>query len=73
MQYNYGAPLVSTCQLQVSDGAKLGPAEELAELQRRRDQLDAEIAQLEAEWVQLRVSAEQSPQIWDEIKVHQYM
>lgn len=38
-----------TCQLQVSEGAKAGPAEELAELQRSRDQLDAEIAQLEAE------------------------
>ncbi|XP_075885073.1 DNA repair protein SWI5 homolog isoform X2 [Nelusetta ayraudi] len=33
----------------VSESAKEGPAEELAELQRRSDQLDAEIAQLEAE------------------------
>lgn len=48
---NYLTYPVFTCQLQVSEGTKVGPAEELAELQRRRDQLDAEIVQLEAEWV----------------------
>eukprot|EP00066_Takifugu_rubripes_P009665 XP_003976842.1 PREDICTED: DNA repair protein SWI5 homolog [Takifugu rubripes] len=36
--------------LQVSpDAAKVGPAEEMEELERRREQLDAEITQLEAE------------------------
>lgn len=42
-----------TPQLQVSGSAKVSPAEEVAELERRREQLDTEIAQLEAEWVQL--------------------
>ncbi|KAM8743310.1 DNA repair protein SWI5 homolog [Acanthopagrus latus] len=35
--------------LQVSESAKVSPAEEVAELERRREQLDTEIAQLEAE------------------------
>uniref|UniRef100_A0A672J041 DNA repair protein SWI5 homolog n=1 Tax=Salarias fasciatus TaxID=181472 RepID=A0A672J041_SALFA len=35
--------------LQVSESARISPAEEVAELQRRRAQLDTEIAQLEAE------------------------
>ncbi|XP_008284447.1 DNA repair protein SWI5 homolog [Stegastes partitus] len=35
--------------LQVMDGAKVSLAEEVAELERRREQLDTEIAQLEAE------------------------
>ncbi|XP_028319104.1 DNA repair protein SWI5 homolog [Gouania willdenowi] len=35
--------------LQVTQRAQISPAEEVAELQRTRDQLDAEIAQLEAE------------------------
>uniref|UniRef100_A0A3Q0RA38 DNA repair protein SWI5 homolog n=1 Tax=Amphilophus citrinellus TaxID=61819 RepID=A0A3Q0RA38_AMPCI len=36
-------------QLQVLESAKVSPAEEAAELERRREQLDTEIAQLEAE------------------------
>lgn len=44
-----------TSQLQVCGSAKVSPAEEAAELERRREQLDMEIAQLEAEWVQLRL------------------
>ncbi|XP_074474798.1 DNA repair protein SWI5 homolog [Sebastes fasciatus] len=35
--------------LQVTESAKVSPAEEVAELERKRDQLDSEIAQLEAE------------------------
>ncbi|KAM6975885.1 DNA repair protein SWI5 homolog [Tautogolabrus adspersus] len=35
--------------LQVCDSAKVSPAEEVVELKRRKEQLDAEIAQLEAE------------------------
>ncbi|XP_034752613.1 DNA repair protein SWI5 homolog [Etheostoma cragini] len=35
--------------LQVTESAKVSPAEELAELKRRAEQLDTEIAQLEAE------------------------
>ncbi|XP_023151651.2 DNA repair protein SWI5 homolog [Amphiprion ocellaris] len=35
--------------LQVTESAKVSPAEEVAELERRREQLDTEIAQLEAE------------------------
>ncbi|KAK5851896.1 hypothetical protein PBY51_023413 [Eleginops maclovinus] len=35
--------------LQVPESAKVSPAEEVAELERRREQLDTEIAQLEAE------------------------
>ncbi|XP_038550329.1 DNA repair protein SWI5 homolog [Micropterus salmoides] len=35
--------------LQVTESAKVSPTEEVAELQRRREQLDTEIAQLEAE------------------------
>ncbi|XP_030598127.1 DNA repair protein SWI5 homolog [Archocentrus centrarchus] len=35
--------------LQVLESAKVSPAEEAAELERRREQLDTEIAQLEAE------------------------
>ncbi|KAM4528168.1 DNA repair protein SWI5 homolog isoform 3-T3 [Odontesthes bonariensis] len=35
--------------LQVAESAKVSPAEEAAELVRRREQLDSEIAQLEAE------------------------
>ncbi|XP_051268640.1 DNA repair protein SWI5 homolog [Dicentrarchus labrax] len=35
--------------LQVSGSLKVSPAEEVAELERRREQLDTEIAQLEAE------------------------
>ncbi|XP_030291428.1 DNA repair protein SWI5 homolog [Sparus aurata] len=35
--------------LQVSESSKVSPAEEVAELERRREQLDTEIAQLEAE------------------------
>ncbi|XP_060936976.1 DNA repair protein SWI5 homolog [Limanda limanda] len=35
--------------IQVTERAKVSPAEEVAELEQRRDQLDAEIAQLEAE------------------------
>ncbi|XP_029300824.1 DNA repair protein SWI5 homolog [Cottoperca gobio] len=35
--------------LQVNESAKVSPAEEVAELERRREQLDTEIAQLEAE------------------------
>ncbi|XP_047426047.1 DNA repair protein SWI5 homolog [Mugil cephalus] len=35
--------------LQVTESAKVSAAEEVAELQRRREQLDTEIAQLEAE------------------------
>ncbi|XP_041667455.1 DNA repair protein SWI5 homolog [Cheilinus undulatus] len=35
--------------LQVTESAKVSPAEEVAELKRRKEQLDAEIAQLEAE------------------------
>ncbi|AWP15125.1 putative DNA repair protein SWI5 -like [Scophthalmus maximus] len=35
--------------VQVTDGAKVSPAQEVAELERRREQLDTEIAQLEAE------------------------
>ncbi|XP_031711915.1 DNA repair protein SWI5 homolog [Anarhichas minor] len=35
--------------LQVTESAKVSPAEEVAELQRRREQLDTEIAQLEAD------------------------
>ncbi|XP_073334402.1 DNA repair protein SWI5 homolog [Pagrus major] len=35
--------------LQVSESAKVSPAEEVAELERKREQLDTEIAQLEAE------------------------
>ncbi|XP_029372004.1 DNA repair protein SWI5 homolog [Echeneis naucrates] len=34
---------------QVTKSAKVSPAEEVAELKRRRDQLDTDIAQLEAE------------------------
>uniref|UniRef100_A0A3B4F1N6 DNA repair protein SWI5 homolog n=1 Tax=Pundamilia nyererei TaxID=303518 RepID=A0A3B4F1N6_9CICH len=36
-------------QLQVLESAKVSPAEEVEELERRREQLDTEIAQLEAE------------------------
>ncbi|KAF3848943.1 hypothetical protein F7725_015440 [Dissostichus mawsoni] len=36
-------------KLQVPESAKVSPAEEVAELERRREQLDTEIAQLEAE------------------------
>ncbi|XP_069562682.1 DNA repair protein SWI5 homolog [Brachyistius frenatus] len=35
--------------LQVTESAQLSPAEEVAELERRKEQLDTEIAQLEAE------------------------
>lgn len=35
----------------MSEDAKVSPAEEMEELERRREQLGAEIAQLEAEWV----------------------
>uniref|UniRef100_A0A8C3A4E8 DNA repair protein SWI5 homolog n=1 Tax=Cyclopterus lumpus TaxID=8103 RepID=A0A8C3A4E8_CYCLU len=35
--------------LQVTESANVSPAEEVAELERRREQLDTEIAQLEAE------------------------
>ncbi|XP_040013540.1 DNA repair protein SWI5 homolog [Xiphias gladius] len=35
--------------IQVTESAKVCPAEEVAELERRRDQLDTEIAQLESE------------------------
>lgn len=35
--------------LQVSESAKVSPAEEAAELERKRDELDLDIAQLEAE------------------------
>ncbi|KAM3599420.1 uncharacterized protein V6R79_005196 [Siganus canaliculatus] len=35
--------------LQVNERAKLSPAEEVAELEKKKEQLDAEIAQLEAE------------------------
>lgn len=35
--------------LQVSEDAKVSPAEEMEELERRREQLDAEIIQLEAQ------------------------
>ncbi|XP_056288527.1 DNA repair protein SWI5 homolog [Pseudoliparis swirei] len=35
--------------LQVTKNANVSPAEEIAELEKRRDQLDSEIAQLEAE------------------------
>ncbi|TNN70722.1 DNA repair protein SWI5 [Liparis tanakae] len=35
--------------LQVTGSANVSPAEELAELEKRREQLDSEIAQLEAE------------------------
>ncbi|GAA6232046.1 DNA repair protein SWI5 homolog [Lates japonicus] len=35
--------------VQVTERAKVSPAEEVAELERRREQLDTEIAQLEAE------------------------
>nr|XP_019938082.1 PREDICTED: DNA repair protein SWI5 homolog [Paralichthys olivaceus] len=35
--------------IQVTERAKVSPAEEVAELETRRDQLDTEIAQLEAE------------------------
>ncbi|KAL7376439.1 hypothetical protein ABVT39_008207 [Epinephelus coioides] len=35
--------------LQVTESAKVSPAEEVAELERMREQLDTEIAQLEAE------------------------
>ncbi|XP_034565018.1 DNA repair protein SWI5 homolog isoform X2 [Notolabrus celidotus] len=35
--------------LQVTEGAKVSPAEEVAELKRRNEQLDTEIAQLEDE------------------------
>ncbi|KAM9338518.1 DNA repair protein SWI5 homolog [Symphorus nematophorus] len=43
VQSNFKSPL------QVSESAKVSPAEEVAELERRREQLDTEIAQLEAE------------------------
>lgn len=46
--------LVWPSQLQVSqDAAPVGPAEEVEELESRREQLDTEIAQLEAEWERL--------------------
>uniref|UniRef100_UPI0037E7DB70 DNA repair protein SWI5 homolog n=1 Tax=Semicossyphus pulcher TaxID=241346 RepID=UPI0037E7DB70 len=35
--------------LQVTESAKVSPAEEVAELERRKEQLDTEITQLEAE------------------------
>ncbi|KAF3848942.1 hypothetical protein F7725_015439 [Dissostichus mawsoni] len=42
--------------LQVPESAKVSPAEEVAELERRREQLDTEIAQLEAEMMRLACS-----------------
>lgn len=38
-------------KLRVAEDAKVGPAEEMEELERRRKQLDAEITQLEEESV----------------------
>lgn len=41
--------MVSTSELQVVESAKVSPEEEVAELQRKKAQLDSEIAQLEEE------------------------
>nr|XP_020493762.1 DNA repair protein SWI5 homolog [Labrus bergylta] len=49
--YSRSKPLHSNFKspLQVCESAKASPAEEVVELKKRKDQLDAEIAQLEAE------------------------
>nr|XP_020461673.1 DNA repair protein SWI5 homolog isoform X1 [Monopterus albus] len=41
--------LLCTSKLQVTPSAKVSPAEEVVQLERRKEQLDTEIAQLEAE------------------------
>uniref|UniRef100_A0A3P8SD18 DNA repair protein SWI5 homolog n=1 Tax=Amphiprion percula TaxID=161767 RepID=A0A3P8SD18_AMPPE len=48
-EFHYRGCRFCTSQLQVTESAKVSPAEEVAELERRREQLDTEIAQLEAE------------------------